>query len=323
MNGIGGYPELELSKGEEYHQRALCLNTGRNALELILRIRKYSKVYLPFYTCDVMFEPFCKLNIEYASYSIDKNFEPIFDYSQLRDNEGFLYINYFGIKSAFIPYLAMHCKNMVIDNSHAFFLHPVENIDTFYSCRKFFGVPDGAYLYITGRDQFDLPQDVSLDRVSHLVKRIEYGPDCGYEDFRRNEEKLINQPIMRMSKLTRSILKNIHYENVKTIRQNNFAFIHESLAKYNELNFSVNEDDVPMVYPFLYPLPGLRQMLIKNKIYVAQYWPLVSNWTSDKNAPEIAYSDRLCPLPVNQNLDREDMVFLVNTVLNIIGAGKK
>ena len=75
MNAIGGYFELELAKGEEYHKDAIRLNTGRNAFEYILRAKAYKKVYLPFYTCDVMLEPIKKLNIKYEFYSIRNNFE--------------------------------------------------------------------------------------------------------------------------------------------------------------------------------------------------------------------------------------------------------
>jgi hypothetical protein len=37
MNPIGGYFELELRKSDEYHKEAIRLNTGRNALKLILK----------------------------------------------------------------------------------------------------------------------------------------------------------------------------------------------------------------------------------------------------------------------------------------------
>ena len=36
MNPIGGYFELELRKGEEYHKEAIRLNSGRNAFEYVL-----------------------------------------------------------------------------------------------------------------------------------------------------------------------------------------------------------------------------------------------------------------------------------------------
>ena len=42
MKSIGGYLELELKKNEEYHKEALRLNSGRNALEYILKSNTYT-----------------------------------------------------------------------------------------------------------------------------------------------------------------------------------------------------------------------------------------------------------------------------------------
>lgn len=72
---IGGYFSLELPFSEEYHKDAIRLNTGRNCLEYILRVRKHSKVYIPYYTCDVLLEPFEKLGIRYEFYHINFAFE--------------------------------------------------------------------------------------------------------------------------------------------------------------------------------------------------------------------------------------------------------
>lgn len=46
---IGGFFELELHWREEYHAGAIKVNTGTNALEYILKARKYRKLYLPYY----------------------------------------------------------------------------------------------------------------------------------------------------------------------------------------------------------------------------------------------------------------------------------
>ena len=94
---IGGYFELELPKGEEYHKNALRLNTGRNAFEYILRAKQYKKVYLPYYTCEVMLEPIEKLELEVEFYHIDENLLPQFDYSKVKATEVFVYTNYFGV----------------------------------------------------------------------------------------------------------------------------------------------------------------------------------------------------------------------------------
>ena len=75
MQPIGGYFSLEIPQREEYHKDALRLNTGRNCLEYILRAREYKKVYIPYYTCDVVLEPFHKLGIPFEYYHIDIHLE--------------------------------------------------------------------------------------------------------------------------------------------------------------------------------------------------------------------------------------------------------
>jgi hypothetical protein len=61
VDPIGGYFEIELRKGDEYHKGAIRLSTERNTLELILLTRKYSKVYITHYLCETVLEPFNKL----------------------------------------------------------------------------------------------------------------------------------------------------------------------------------------------------------------------------------------------------------------------
>ncbi|MEI6057234.1 MAG: hypothetical protein WCR55_14400 [Lentisphaerota bacterium] len=121
---IGGYFELELRRSKEYYQNAIRLNSGRNALEFILRLRRYSRVFIPYYSCDAILEPFKKLLLNYELYFIDKNLEPKFNYASIKPDEGFLYINYFGLKAKFIKYLSKYCRNLIIDNSQAFFSAP-------------------------------------------------------------------------------------------------------------------------------------------------------------------------------------------------------
>jgi hypothetical protein len=116
MKEIGGYFELELRKGFGFHGDAIALNTGRNALEVIIVTKSYTKVYIPYYTCDVILEPFKKHKIEFEFYHINTEFEPQFDFSKIKEKEGFLYTNYFGLKDQFIADLVQICKNLIIHN---------------------------------------------------------------------------------------------------------------------------------------------------------------------------------------------------------------
>ena len=314
MNSIGGYFELELRKGKGFHPNAIALNTGRNALELILKVKKYKKVYIPFYACDVILEPFEKTKIPYEFYPIDDNFEPIFDYSSLKHKEGFLYINYFGLKNGFITKLIGKCKNLIIDNSQAFFAKPFKNIPTFYSCRKLFGVPDGAYLYLDNVSKINFPFDHSESRFIHLLKRIEYGAEEGYNDFKNNDHSLIGQPIKQMSRLTKALLCNIDYEYIRNKRRENFLFLSGKLSKYNELEIKPDKRSVPMVYPFLIDNPEIKDKLKENKIFTATYWPNVSKWVQ-KNSIEYRNASKIVFLPIDQRYGSKDLIKITNIIL--------
>ena len=149
MKPIGGFFELESYHGKEYYPELIKLNTARNCFEYILRTKQYKKVYLPRYTCDVMLEPINKLGIGYEFYSINESFDPIFD-QKVSDDECFVYNNYFGLKNKTVERLAGKINNLVVDNAQAFFSRPLENVDTIYSIRKFFGVPDVVTSFLVG-----------------------------------------------------------------------------------------------------------------------------------------------------------------------------
>ena len=233
MNAIGGYFELELRKGGHYHNDAIKLNTARNCFEYVLRARQYAKVYIPYYTCEVMLDSIKKLGIDYAFYSINEDLEPV-ELPMLKHREAFLYTNYFGLKQSCVRNLAERFGNrLIVDNAQAFYAEPIEGIDTFYSARKFFGVADGAYLYTNQKLGMDLEYDVSFDRMPHLLKRIDLGAEAGYIDFRNDEDILSNQDIKLMSKLTWTILSGIDYESVKKKRRENYAFLDEQLKDAN------------------------------------------------------------------------------------------
>ena len=274
---IGGYFSLELHEGEEYHSKAIKLNSARNCLEYILRAKKYKKVYIPYYTCEVLLEPLHKCNIKYEFYHINELLEPVETFD-LHDNEALLYTNYYGLKQNQVQKLAkQYGKQLIVDNAQAFFAKPLHRIDTIYSPRKFVGVPDGAYLYTDTRLEDELPQDYSCQRMMHLLKRIDMTAQDGYNDFKQNDESLVGQSIKQMSTLTAKILSSIDYETIKKRRLSNYRYLDAALRQTNELHLELQEDQIPMVYPYFIEDDALKQRLISNKINEATYWPNVFN----------------------------------------------
>lgn len=313
MEAIGGYFSLELPLFKEYHQGAIKLNTGRNCLEYILRCRHYKKVYIPYYTCDVILEPFHKLGIEYTFYHINLDFE-IADDIHPQMGEAILYTNYYGLKQKYVEILAeRYGQKLIVDNTQAFYAKPINGIDTFYTCRKFFGVPDGAYLYTDKLLDEELEQDVSYERMSFLLKRIDLGAEAGYADFREQSHLLIGQPIKRMSKLTERLMQSIDYEKSAHTRRNNFCILHELLKKTNKNRITLDDNAVPMVYPYYSDKERLREYLINNKIFIARYWPNVLEWCQSGDW-EYQLSENLVFLPIDQRYNEEAMEIILNLI---------
>ncbi|WP_256010070.1 hypothetical protein [Desertivirga xinjiangensis] len=310
---IGGYIELQLPAGNEYYPSLLKLNTGRNSLEYILSIKGYTGIYLPYFTCEVMLEPVKKLGLELKYYHVDRHLDPVLDFD-IGPAECLVYTNYFGIKQETVRRLSEMVRNLIIDNSQAFFSEPLQGIDTFYSCRKFFGVPDGAYLQLNSNKRLDIQDDFSAGRFSHLIKSIDLGIEDGYGDYIANNNVLCYAPIRQMSPLTRKILSGIDYDECKLKRHANFHFLHYFLADYNELPIDVRDNLSPLVYPLLIAKPGLKKQLIENKIFVATYWPNVLEWTSPEML-EYQLADNIIALPIDHRYNLDHMTRIVN-VLN-------
>lgn len=317
MNPIGGYFPLELPHYEEYHKDAIRLNTGRNCLEYILRARGYKKVYIPYYTCDVVLEPFKKLSIPYEYYRVDIHLE-IRDKIEPKDGEAMLYTNYYGLKQRYAEKLAkQYGSRLIVDNTQAFYSKPIAGIDTFYTCRKFFGVPDGAYLYTDRLLDVELEQDQSYERMLSLTKRIDLSPEAGYQNFRDTSNALVGQPIKRMSKLTQRMMQGIDYEAVAERRRTNYQMLQEVLGKENNIELPLEDDAVPMVYPYLVPVKCLREKLIENNIFVARYWPSVLNSTVPDDIDYLmAY--QMQPLPIDQRYCEEEM----NRIIEIVNTNR-
>ena len=299
---IGGYFGLELPRFDEYHQGAIALNSGRFSLEYILRCRKYKKVFVPYFTCDSGVEPIIKLGIDYQFYHIDKTYH-IVDNIELKEGEALLYVNYWGLQNNYCEQLASKFgKQLILDYTQAFYSKPINGIDTFYSCRKYFGVPDGGYLYTDAVADFEIEEDNSWQRMDSLVKRIDISPEAGYQEFHKVSALFHDMPIRRMSKFTRRMMRSIDYERVAGKRLDNYNFLRKELV-----GKTLNYGEVPMIFPYVSEKgQELRKHLIENKVFVAKYWPNVDEWAG-KDSVETWMANHVLPLPIDQRYGKENM----------------
>lgn len=313
---IGGYFELENRFESEYYSGLTRLNSGRNCLEYILRAREYEKVFVPSYACTAVMEPIHKLNIAFEYYPINLNLEPV-QIPKIEKDEAFLIINYFGLLGGYVNSLNSQNINLIVDNSQAFFEQPIVNVDTFYSARKFFGVPDGAYLSSNVHLQEELPQESSWKRSDYLLRRLENGAKDGYSSFLKNEKYLCGQEIKIMSNFTSSILSGINYKSVITRRNQNFQYIDLKLRGVNRLRLSEKEVNGPMAYPLLVEDGRIRKQLIEQEIFIPTYWPNVLKENS-RDSIEYDLANNLLAIPIDQRYGLLDMDRIYNALNSLL-----
>lgn len=315
MREIGGYLEFEKFHSGEYYPELIALNTGRNALLYLIKAKNIQKIYIPFYLCNSVGDTLDKYCVEYEYYRIGKNFVP--EFSKTLDEREYIYVvNYFGqLLNGTISNLYVKYNNIIIDNSHAFFQRPIENIPTIYTCRKFFGVPDGAYLYSDNLLDANLAVDRSGERISHLIGRFEGVATEYYRQFKENEELLANIPLRYMSKLTRNLLSAIDYDRVCRVREENYLHLDKELGKYNRLDLRAP------IGPFMYPFyiengQDIRATLNRSGVYVPTLWPEVLNLLEDDGV-EIDYVSNVLPLACDQRYGIDDMNYTIEKVKSL------
>jgi len=316
MKDIGGYFGLEKLISNEYYKDLIPLNSGRNSLLYILKARDVRKLYIPSYLCDSISDTLKMHGYNFEFYNIGSDFMPIFN-EKLYDREYLYVVNYYGqlSNSTVLQLLGRH-KRVILDNAQAFFQKPIKNIDTIYTCRKFFGVPDGAYLSSDARIKDDLEVDVSKDRMTHILGRYEGIAPEYFIHYQNNEENFIREPLKFMSMLTHNILGAIDYQKVCSIRTENYSYLHNKLGKYNKLILNIPSG--AFAYPF-YIEDGIkiRSELVKHKMYIPTLWPNVLS-EAFKGTIEYDYSANILPLPCDQRYTFDDMNYMVKQVLDLI-----
>jgi hypothetical protein len=313
MKEIGGYIELDTCRHAMLHEDAILLNCGRNALAYLLEAKGIKKLYLPYFLCDSVANVCKKYGVEVAFYHIGENWLPK---DLVIDGDAWLYIvNFYGqITREDLARLAEVHNNVIIDNAQAYFDAPLANVDTLYTCRKFFGVSDGAILYTNSKLERSLEIDESFNRIHYILGRYERTASEFYEEAAQNNDIFDNEPIKEMSRLTKNLLRSIDYEYVKQVRTNNFAYLHEKLREVNKLNIRLIEG------AFMYPLliddgMKIRKQLQQMKIYIPTLWPNVLE-ECKPDTLEYKFAAEILPIPVDQRYGFKDMEHLVN-VINI------
>ena len=304
MKEIGGYIELDRYRCEMLYNNALKLNCGRSCLAYLIESKKIRTIWLPYFLCDSVRNICNRYDVNVKFYRIRKDWS--IERINILNDEYLYVVNFYGqLDKKYIEDL-VHCfKQVIVDNTQAYFQSPICNADTIYTCRKYFGVSDGGLLFTDHKLEREIPIDESYERVRYILGRFERTASEFYKDASANNDYFDNEPIKAMSKLTQNLLSGI-----------DFAYLNEKLTKLNNINVKNVEG------AFMYPLmignaKKVKQKLLKQKVYIPTLWPNVltdvpRDWWEYKLANDVL------PLPVDQRYGIEDMKYIVNLIIENI-----
>ena len=316
MKEIGGYIEFEHYRGHALHEELIGLNSGRSCLAYLIEAKHIRAIALPYFLCDSVKELCENKKIKTRYYRTGLSLHP--EKLSLEPGEWLYAVNYYGqLTGEDILKLKSTYGRLILDNSQAYFDEPLPGVDTIYTCRKYFGVSDGAFLSTDTRLSRLIPEDTSGDRLAFLFGRFEGRASDYYDLYAANNHRFRSEPVKAISPLTLNFLRAVDYDEVRLRRRDNFAFLHDKLGKYNRLALSVPDG------AFAYPLmvrnaDKIRKKMIERKIYVPLLWPNVAEET-DPSSVDYKLAVSVLPLPCDQRYDRDDMNMICSVFEEITG----
>ena len=318
LDEYGGYLPFDFKTGKEQFEGYdfIRLNSARNGLIYSILDGGYDKVYIPYYMCQSIQQVLKKNNIPFGLYHINEAFMPV--NVELKDRECIFYPNYYGLFSEKdLKVVVDKYEHVILDQTQAFFCKPIADVYNIYSCRKFIGVSDGAYVIKKNIGQLPIKKDKSWTRIVQLFRSVEEGTGSAYQDYLLSEQEIENSEILEMSDITYKMLLQVDYDSIRRTRQKNFDALATYLKDKNIMNVLRKNECTPMIYPFQTDMENMRQCLVEHHIYVPFWWKYLLEY-SELSLFERKLIEELMPLPIDQRYNESDMEYLANIVKSLM-----
>lgn len=313
--------------------------SGRAALYAILQNIKYhfskiDTVLLPEYLCESIIHTVSAAGFRYDFYDIKADVEPNCEtiLSKLDNHTCVFVINYFGYVNSEDTIKTLRSVQsdtcIILDNVQAFYeMDDTSSADyVFTSFRKWFAVPDGAWvktahsnmepaLYSNSFAQFKFAG--SLLKYFDSYKEVS---DQAYLDLLAHGEEILgNSYNVICSEMTQALFEKIDFDAIKRVRCMNADYIVEQVKKMNiQIIRGSKQPKVPFFIPILvHDRDKIRMVLRKHNIFTPVHWPQPQN---------IAHHNRLYDAELSLVIDQRYSIFDMKRMigaLNDIGGNKR
>lgn len=249
-------------------KQIIKLNLARNCLRYLIKIYGIKEIFVPYYSCNSIWQAIKKENCRIKFYHINENFLPSVQFNK---KNFILYINYFGLCDENCKNLSKIYPNLIVDNTHAFYSDNF-GLATFNSLRKFFNVQNGAYLYTTEVLDEKFEEDKFLFSPVTMQKN--------YEKFVQNELILDNENIKYIYPEIEEEMLKIDFEKDKQNRIKRYKEYQQKYNEYNLIRLNLN-NQIPYCYPLSTNNDKIKQKISECNIPLLSLWGNISTKFSE------------------------------------------
>lgn len=318
---IGGFIGLEgMDLGKEYtgpHPDAIFLTSGRACMAHVLDLLAPRRILVPFFTCNSLLLPAKERGVEINYLPINDQLRFIAD-PEPGEGDLVVLIDHFGVRTKYQMELADQIgTKAVLDLTHSFYTKPGPGNWGFNSARKFFGVPDGGFLFgPSGSNAPELRNETV--HGDHLILRaISSGEDV-LRAFRTNEARMTTK-VLRASALSELLLRKVDWRAAQQTRMANFSAVHAVLGPSNALELDDTGTTGPLCYPFLTDAEVDLARFHARGIFAARYWPDLDSRPEKVQFPmELRLSRRLIAVPIDQRYSADELVTVAEAVRSML-----
>ncbi len=320
---------------------ALYFSLCREALlNIAIRYRDSSrKVLLPAYTCQTVIDPFQQEGWKIIYYNINRNLR--IDFADLQDKFTAFKPNlcvvhpYYGadLNQEELEKLRMlkekGCK-LVEDLTQCVFSVQYDSVFDYFlgSYRKWFPIPDGAFLKCVGVTHQVMEENQEFVRpmadAMYLRGVFHKTEDANIKEISRrvgNEaiakiSNVIEQHVM--SEFSWSLLSKIDVEDVKRRRFDNYKYLYNHLTSVNNIELPERKLEEITCAPLFFPVyvknrAEFQRRLALHEIYAPVLWPVHTSALLINNDIKCIF-DEILMLPIDQRYGVEDMKRMINVI---------
>lgn len=325
--------------GEHAAYFSLCREA---LLNLAVRFRdSKKKVLLPSYTCQTLLDPFQQEGWEITFYNIKRNLR--IDTDDLKEKHTMLRPNlcvahpYYGADlnqeelDALKTLKDAGCT-LVEDLTQCVFSTQRSEIFDFFcgSYRKWFPIPDGAFL--TGTDMVQPELKENTDFVQPMADAMYLRGTfhkTGDTNVKEISRRVGNQAISkisgkivehRMSDFSMSLLLQADIETAKKKRFENYRFLFEHLQNNKAVEILDRKVEEVTCAPLFFPIfiknrSEFQKRLAQHEIYAPVLWPVHTDALLINNSIKSIY-DEILMLPIDQRYSIGDMQRMIDVINN-------